>query len=159
MKEYFLAVIFTAMLGGIATELLPDSSGMRSYVRAVTGFCVLAALILPMKAPIEGLGDLLRSISIDGILSSEGEEAYESVFENALDHYVTEDAEAALAHLLENAFFLQAGTCEVRLTMQEGEVVRVLVLLSGRSMLEDPRPIAAYVEERLSCPCDVAVGN
>ena len=160
MKGYFFSVILTAVLGGVATELLPDTSGMRPYIRAVTGFLVLAVLVLPMKEVLLGLGSFFETVELEQVFPGEAEEeAYESIFEDALSRFSGEEAEKSVSALLERTFALKEGTCSVRLTVENGEIRRVLVMLSGRSALTDPRLIEAYVNEHLSCPCDVAVGE
>ena len=131
---------------------------MRPYIRAVTGFLVLAVLVLPMKDTLLGLGAFFKTVKLEGFLGGGIEEEYESVFEDAIAEASKEEAEKALARQLESAFGLKEGTCAVRLTLDGGKICRVLILLSGRSVLQDPRPLEAYVKERFSCPCDVAVG-
>lgn len=159
MKAYFLAVILTAIFGGICEELLPESSSVRPHMKLVTGLCVLAVIVLPAKDVLTSIGDFICRIDLDAILESEEKaEEYEAIFDGSLSRYSAEEIGRYLGALLEDEFELADGTCRAEVVLgADGTVSRALVCLSGSSILTDPYQIEAYVNERLSCPCDVAV--
>ena len=160
MKRYFLSVILVALVGGICEELLPEDGALRPHLRLVTAICVLALLVLPGREMLAGIGSFLERVDLDGILSSESESLrdYEEILEDALSRFSREEAERSLQGLLEERFDLQRGSCRVEITLgEDGSPERVLVTLSGFSMLKDPREIAQVVLDRLGCPCDVTV--
>ena len=158
--RYLLAVVLTALLGGLCEELLPARSALAERLRLVSGICVLAALVQPLGGAIASLGSLIPSVELGALLDGEesGAEDYEALLDASLGRYASEEAARLLAHLIEERFGLRAASCRVEMTLREdGTVGRVLVTLSGLSVLTDPREICDYVSERLGCPCDVAV--
>lgn len=160
MKTYFLSVILVALFGGICEELLPEGGGMRHPMRFVTGLCVLAVLVLPAKDAIVGIGRFLAESDLGGILSEEAGdlEDYEAVLRDSLAQFAADEAERSLARTVEERFGLAKGSCRAELTLTDaGKPERVLVCLSGFSVLKDPREVAEYVSGLLGCPCDVAV--
>ena len=161
MKTYFFSVIVTAIFGGICGELLPEQASSRQYVKLVTGLCVLLALIVPAKDALVGLGDFFSSLDLDAIAgdtSYEGLSSYESTFESALGRFSLSEAERCLASAVSERFALPDGACRTEITVSDdGTLSRVLVCLSGGGIWHDPHEIAAYVEARYGCICDVAV--
>ena len=159
MRRYFLSVILAALFGGVCEEVLPENSSVRPYMKLVTGICVLAVLVLPLKDFLIGLGSFFTSVELESFFPDEGDlHPYESVFEESLSRFSVAEAEDALAELLIERFQMQEGSCRAEIRIGEaGEVTHVLVCLSGFSMLKDPREVGAFVSELLSCPCDVAV--
>lgn len=159
MKEYFLGVVLTALFGGICEELLPESSGIRPHLKLVTGLCVLLVLVLPMKDAITAIGSFAGRLDLGVLLENEeSKESYEEIFEGTLSRFSEEELGRHLGTLIAKRFDLSEGDCRavVRLDL-EGKASSVLVLLSGEAILSDPYKIEAYVNELLSCPCDVAV--
>ncbi len=159
MKAYFLAVILTAVFGGICEELLPENSSVRPHMKLVTGLCVLAVLVLPAKDVFVSVGDFAGEIDLGALLAPEEKsEEYEAILEGSLSRYSEEEIGRYLGELLEGEFDLSDGTCRVAVALcEDGTVSRALVTLSGVSILTDPYKIEAYVNQLLSCPCDVAV--
>lgn len=159
MKAYFLAVILTAIFGGICEEVLPESSSVRPHMKLVTGLCVLAVIVLPAKDALISVGDFFGRIDLDEILENEQkEEEYEEILDGALSRYSAEEIGRCLGELLEAEYGLADGTCHASVVLgADGTVSRALVTLSGTSILTDPYKIEAFVNALLACPCDVAV--
>ena len=83
MKAYFLAVILTAVFGGICEELLPENSSVRPHMKLVTGLCVLAVLVLPAKDVFVSVGDFAGEIDLGALLAPEEKsEEYEAIQSN-----------------------------------------------------------------------------
>ena len=159
MKAYLLAVIVAAVFGGLCEELLPDGGGMRKQMTVVTGICVLAVLVLPLKDALYGLGQFFGEIELSELIGSEERaEEYESVFDGAMQRVSAEETGRLLGERLSEEFDLKAETCRAAVVMGEsGEVKRVVVYLSGSSILQSPYEIEEYVGRLFSCPCDVAI--
>ena len=159
MKAYFLSVVLTALLGGIASEILPERSGTRPHLKLVTGLCVLLVLVLPAKDTIRALADFAGRLDLGVLLENEeSREHYEEILDSALWHYSEEELAERLGALLRREFELSEGECRTRVWFgEEGVPQKVLVLLSGGAVFSDPYRIEAYVNELFSCPCDVAV--
>lgn len=159
MKVYFLSVILTAVFGGICEELLPESSSVRPHLKLVTGLCVLAVLVLPAKDLLVGIGELALSLDLGAVIEEERDTGeYEAIFEGSLSRYSADEIGRYLGELIETKFGLSEGTCRASAVLDDsGGLSRVVVCLSGMSILHDPYEIEVYVNELLGCPCDVAV--
>lgn len=151
-----MSVVLVALCGGIFEELLPERSAMRSHLRLVAGLSVLLVLILPAKDALRSLSDFVSSLDLSGVLSEGAGEEYEELTRELLTRYSTAEAERLVAARITEALSLKEGTCRAVITLSEsGELARVTVLVSGRSILESPYEIEEFVNAWLSCPCDV----
>lgn len=159
MREYFMAVVLTALFGGISTELLPEVSGIRPHMKLITGLCVLLVLVLPAKDTIISISDFARRLDLSVLLDGEvGEESYDALFEGTLSRYSEEELGRYLGIAIAKQFDIREEDCRASVRLNsEGNAESVLVLLSGSAILSDPYQIEAYVNGLLSCPCNVAV--
>ena len=132
---------------------------MRKQMTVVTGICVLAVLVLPLKDALYGIGEFFGGIELSELIgSNEGAEEYESVFDGAMQRVSAEETGRLLGERLSEELDLKAGTCRAAVVTGEGgEVERVVIYLSGSSILQSPYEIEKYVGKLFSCPCDVAI--
>ena len=161
MRTYFLSLILVSLFGGICGELLPENGGLRPHLKLVTGLCLVAVLVLPAKDLLREMGDFFVDLGAGEYLAEHQSEAdFSHIFADSLSRSGAEAAGELLSERLTEVFALKKDTCRAEIYFSDdGEPSRVLVCLSGASVLQSPYEIEAYVNELLSCPCDVAVGR
>lgn len=79
MQKYLNTLIVLAVICHIAVIITPGSESSRKSVRLVCALALLAALLSPVKALINGSGEVIEKVKnyIDGMQVSEYEKTYE----------------------------------------------------------------------------------
>ncbi len=159
MREYLMSVIGAALLVGVIGMMVPTSAGegLKRYVGLLGSLCVLCILIAPAAEVLEALSGLSRG-RLPEWLEKSGEE-YSQKYSDFLLSVGKENIEEGIVALLGEQFGIPESevsvTAEVRERDRELEVVRVTVVLTGRSVLRDPYAIEAYISSLLGCECIV----
>lgn len=164
MREFVLRVLTVALLCGLIEQLTPagEREGLRRAVRLLSGLFVLICIFTPISR-IDGEAFPSRLGAWAREMEHDAQTEYEALMEEKLTLGTTVQLEEALYELLERRLGIARSDCTVRVeAVREGETLvlsHVRVCVWGKAMLADPRTIEALVEERMDCPCTVAVGE
>ncbi len=159
MREYLMSVIGAALIAGVISIAVPSGSGegLKKYVTLIGSLCVLCILLSPVT---EVLG--LMSKIADGGFSGwfeNTEEEYGSKYNEFLLSVGRDNVEDGITALLNDQFGIPENECSVSAQVEErsGElvIVRVDIILSGKSVLKDPYAIEKYISKLLDCECIV----
>ncbi len=162
MTSYILSLT-VASLAAVLVELLApkgENGRLGAGVRMVAGLFLLVALLTPLRAGVDFLSDLAEGDGVD--LPAYDAPDYESTLQASVLSLGHAELTAWVKQTLATEFSISAESAEVVVIFAEADTLTpppavVYIVLSGTAMLEDPHPIEAYFEERLSCPCHVSV--
>ena len=159
MEDYVMMLVGASLLTGVLFVICPKKH--QRYLRLIGGFCMIAILIRPLPSCLAAVSDRLSSVG-DGI----GEEdalVYEEIYHQTLRDANQTRIESFLEERFYQAYSLENSDLSVSVMLQEEDgvvsVKKTIVFLSGRAILVDPDPIIAYVEEVVSCPCEIVYGT
>lgn len=163
MKQYLLTLIAAALLAALVGILSPDGErgGIAKHMRLLISLFLVCVLIAPLRGVIINLQDLINGDFSLPELGLENEDDYRQQMENALDDASVNYFCDMLTQSIESQFSISPGDVRCRVDWQrEGERLsptRVTVILSGKAIWQDPKPIQAYVSELLGCECITAI--
>lgn len=164
MREFVLRVLTVALLCGLIEQLTPagEREGLRRAVRLLSGLFVLLLVLMPLSR-VDGAGVFARLGAWAREMERDAQTEYEALMEEKLTLSSTVQLEEELYGLLERGLGLARSDCTVRVeTARQGDVLvlsHVRISVRGKAVLTDPREIEMLIEERLECPCTVAVGG
>jgi hypothetical protein len=159
MREYLMNVIGAALIAGVISVIVPTGSGegLKKYVTLIGSLCVLCVLISPVTELLGAMTDLS-----DGGFSEwyEGtEEEYGGKYNEFLMSVGKDNVEDGITALLYEQYGIPEDECSVSAVVEEkdGElvIVRVDIILTGKSVLKDPYAIEKYISGLLDCECKV----
>ncbi len=153
--EYFSTVIGVAVICSICALISPD--GGAPYVKLVGGLCVLCVLISPLSSIIENTVDHIEDENFFEDMYGDASvfENVEDIFDKALADASEGEIESGLKSLICRTFELREEDVEVYVALDEGSLSDASVCLAGRAVFADPHEIIKYVEEMLSCRCEI----
>ena len=158
MGEYVLRVVGAAFCVGLLEELLPGECGSKTYVRFLTGLCLLAILIAPVGRLLASLPDALGELSVP---EEQAENEYERILRENLGEAVRQRLGEAVKRDLAERFGVKHERTEVGIRLSEDgtlAVSRLIVTLRGSDIFKNPYEIEQYFSELLGCECLVRVG-
>ncbi|HHT53921.1 MAG TPA: hypothetical protein GX011_03175 [Clostridiales bacterium] len=159
MREYLMSVIGAALLVGVVGMIIPAGAGegLKRHVGLVGSLCVLCILISPATKVLGTLSEFSEG-GWSGWFEESGEE-YSRKYSDFLLSVGKENIERGIVALLGEKFGIPESECSVTAEVRERdgelEVVRVTVVLTGKSVLRDPYAIEAYISGLLGCECIV----
>lgn len=158
MKEYFLAVIVVALLGGVILSLLPDGSSGRC-IRLLCGLCVSACVVMPLVS-FAGESEYWLQ-EADKMFSDASNESniYDEIYKNALAEAEVKNAGIYLKNEMIQALSLEKGDFDINIVIDkitdEKYSYRAELIIYASGLAMDPHGAKEYIEERLRC--DVSV--
>ncbi len=159
MKNYVMMLVGASLLTGMLGVICPRKH--QKYLRLLCGFCMIAILVAPLPTCFDALGDRLSSV--EGEIGEEDAKNYEEIYHKALGDANQKQLESWLQTRFVQTYSLDQEDLSVSVVLtQEGENVSVkktIVFLSGGAILVDPGEMISFVEETLSCPCEIVYGN
>ena len=162
MREFVLRILTISLLCGLIEQLTPagEREGLRRSVRLLAGLFVLICMLTPLSR-LDGAAIFARIGAWAREMEQTAQTEYEALMEEKLTLGSTAQLEEELYGLLERRLDLSRSDCTVRVeTAREGDALvlaHVWVSVRGRAVLTDPRAIQTLIEERLECPCTVAI--
>ncbi len=180
-----LPVLLIALAAVILEYMLPGAQNSKNAgaFRMVSGLCILAALIVPLKEGISLLSGLASGDStlIEKLEGNESNwtfpdpEEYQNMLNSQLVHTSEKEVETWVIQSLESQFGIIPDSCQVKADVSSNSLVhqdtasneqsvkfsleRVWITLHGQSVLRNPHTIESWFSERLGCPCTVEVGS
>lgn len=143
---YGLATL--SVLIGVVCMLLPASAAQ--HAKLLCSLCVICLVC----SPVAGLLDALAEGSWEIPDAWEQPAGQEQDYGELTQSLIL----GQLQVLLEREMELPPEQCDVRIEQDaDGTLTRVTLILSGKAIWRDPKPIAAYVQELLGCPCTVVL--
>ncbi len=164
MREFVLRILTLSLLCGLIEQLTPagEREGLRRAVRLLAGLFVLICMLTPLSR-VDGTALLTRIGAWARELEQDAQTEYEKLMEEKLTVGTTAQLEEELYGLLERQLDISRTECTVQIkTDREGDALllsHVWVTVQGKAVLTDPRAIETLIEERLECPCTVAIGG
>lgn len=163
MKDYLLTLIAAALVAALVGILSPDGErgGIAKHLKLLTSLFLICVLISPLHSVLTGLKDLANgNLSIPNF-DVGTEDDYRQQMDAALDGATESYVSDMLTQTLESQFSIAAGDVACRVEWaREGETLtptRVTVILSGKAIWKDPKPIEDFVSELLGCECRTAI--
>ena len=161
MKEYLLTVVAASLAVSVIGILSPagEKGGLGKHVGLVSALILVCLIASPIKGALEMLRgwadgeipvlDELPVIDYGELSVAENDAASKRYFTNVLTERIA------------SQFSLDSETvrCAVQWQTRKEQAypTHVTVILSGRSILQNPHEIEAYVSALLDCTCDVAI--
>lgn len=134
----------------LVCAVLPSAS--QKNAKLLCGLCVLCLVCYPIISMIRSQPGQDWEIP-DAWLDPEPEEQ-----EQNREQVAQSLLSGQLQLLLEQEFGLGADVCHIYAEWSEdGRVAHVTLVLSGKAIWEDPRPLEQYVQQLLGCPCTVVL--
>lgn len=160
MRTYIYSVVCMAALGGAVLIVTPEGvrSGLKKHIRLICSLCLLCVMISPISQVLDGLkniGEMIKSPDEEQSLHG----VYESMYEEMSESGYSESLGEAVKKELDVSFSIPSD--DVRTTVEfsdadgDGfrEPIKITVLLSGLSILKDPRKIEQLISEKFDCEC------
>lgn len=163
MKEYLLTLVAAALIAALIGILSPDGErgGIAKHLKLLTSLFLICVLISPLHSVLTGLKDLANgNLSLPNF-GTDTEDDYRQQMDEALDGATESYFSDMLTQTLESQFSIATGDVACRVEwVREGEThkpLRVTVILSGKAIWKDPKPIEDFVSELLGCECRTAI--
>lgn len=162
MKAYIISIIGAALVSVGINALTPDgkNGGLSKHTRFLCALVLLCVLIAPFLNFIKGLTEQDPSSIYDGFLTDAVPDA-EVIFKDKLSSYSASLLESKLSELISDHFSIDEDLITVRaeyVTEEESlRFTRIVVILSGGAIFENPYRIEKYVTEQTSLPCDCVI--
>ena len=161
MKEYVYALILVAVMAAVA-ELLTDGTGASGAVRLVAGVCVLTALIQPLSDGVRWLrGSAVEENWSEWLSVPKADVDADAVFSEQLGTLSEQAVVNEAKRLMRENFGIPSDQCRVvaDVSVLDGvtQIQRITVVLSGSSVLKNPRNVKAFMEQTFGGECVVAV--
>ena len=157
IKEYIISIIAIAIIGSFALIITPDGEGggIKKHISLIVGLAAIVVIISPLISALEHLSELkLENI---GALEKDNEE-YESIFHSSYEAAERENLKNGIKSALYDKFKIDESECAVELTVQKGELCRVLIRLYGSAVWCDSADIESYLGSLLGCEIVTAIG-
>lgn len=165
MRIYIYYVICIAAISGIVLMIAPEGvrSGIKKHIKLICSLCLLCVMINPISellGAIENIGDIENDL---GGPKNELESMYESIYEGNVESNYIGSIGISVKEKLLDEFSISQNECRVEVSFYDAdgdglrEPERITVILSGRSVFQDPRKIEAYIEKLYNCKCVCAI--
>lgn len=158
-----MSIIGAAMIAALIGILSPsgERGGIAAHVRLLCALFLVCVIISPIKDVLEKVRGWANGdtpfFEEDGGNKGEYEDIFKGASDDASKRYIAE----MLTRSIEEKFSLESGTVRVAINWNEGKDTltprRVTVILSGKSIWQDPRKIEGFVTSLLGCECAVAI--
>ena len=162
MGEYIYSVVCVSAAIGIASAVAPEGirGGLKKHMKLIAGLCLLCVMIGPIVGAIDTIRDTFDAAT-EGI-NGEGEDlrgGYENIYKSYLEGEYGDNVALAVKDCLLERFSIPGDECRVRVDFDNEliEPEKITVILSGRSVLRDPKEIKSFVRETFGCECSCAV--
>ncbi len=165
MKQYLLNIILVAISMGICEIIAPNIKNIDKYIKMVGLLIVLCVIVSPITDLInwidDDLLDNLKEQLIDSGDGSLGE--YDEILNEYLYNFSMAEFKDKIKEIMNKEFGVPNEESEVNVfTDIESEEIRVLkiqILLSGKSIFKNPYDIENYFAELLGCECVVLISK
>ena len=163
MRDYLASLIFVSVIVAIAELISPHIAGLQKYIKMIGALCILCVAI----APILNISDTSRDFTQDlkeelsDIEGSESYNKYQDILYGYLNEYSSYKVKEEISLIIEEKFNIPKNECEIVLITESRDggiaLAKVQILLSGKSIFNNPYKIEDYVSALLSCPCEVLI--
>lgn len=163
MKDYLLTLVAASLIAAFVGILTPDGErgGLSKHMKLLTSLFLICVLIAPVGGAVEGLKSFLDGGLSLPSLDTDAEDNYREELDAVLDDASAQYFADMLTQTVESQFSIATGdvACRVAWTREDGRLTpaRVTVILSGKAIWQDPKPITDYVSALLGCECTVAI--
>lgn len=151
MREIGLTLIGVSLLAGILSILTPKAH--KKYVRLLTGMCLLAVLVVPLRT----LADEGLSLWQDGGGSEDWMSNYDEIYNQALMRADADCLEEWLSNMIYNKISMDRSQFSVTVSLKQNDnqwvMEKTTVLLSHSAVATDPYPIIDLIESATHAPC------
>ena len=163
MKDYLLTLIAAALIAALVGILSPDGErgGIAKHLKLLTALFLICVLISPLCGILTDLKSLMDGTLSIPNLTPDTEDDYRQQMDAALDAATESYFTDMLTQTLESQFSIAKGDIDCRVDWtRDGDQItprRVTVILSGKAIWKDPKPIEEFVSELLGCECQTAI--
>ena len=158
MTEYILTLIGISTLISVIGMIAPQKS--KKYTRLICALCLLCVILRPLPSILDA--DIFSALDIENIESGDGDsskEFYAEIYNNTIRNASEEKIADALKDMMVKDLGLPLGEFDVSVKIDDssGNIVvkQTTVMLRSGAMARDPHAIVSYLEEMLSCSCEI----
>lgn len=162
MKNYLISIIWISVIVGIVELLSPHLNGFQKYTKMIGALCVLCVMITPLlniKNAVADLDGLKESLS--DVENSSSYDEYKELLNRYLNEYSIEKVKEGIYMDLSEKFSIPESEAEILLftEIKEDSLIlsKIQIVLSGRSIFNNPYNIEDYFGELLDCTCEVLI--
>lgn len=162
IKGYIISVMLICVISSAITLISPDGEGggILKHVRLACGVVMIIVCISPIKAIIEGIGEL--DMSELAAIPEEDADEYESIFENSYSAAEKESICFGIKEMLYRNFEIDSTECDVSISVEvegdERRVSRIFITLYGSAIWVDTGAVEEYLYEKFLCEVITAIG-
>ena len=155
MKEYFLAILAVAVIGGIIISLSPDGNSAK-YIKLLCGLCTVGCIIIPIVS-YAAEGDYSYEQWKGVFVQEQYVGEYDEIYNNAFENVENTNADILLKNKIIQALRVEKDDFDIHICLDNKsdgksiEKVEVKIYSSGIDI--DPRSLENYVYSLLKCQC------
>lgn len=163
MKSYLLTIILVSVAMGICEIITPIFKGIEKYVKTISLLIILCAIITPLSQLVTNIDEAIFDDIKNDLIIDEDElkDNYNTLLNDYLHNYSIDELIDELKYILDREFKISAEECEIELSTEvvDGKlkVAYCKILLSGKSIFQNPYTIEEYVNQLLDCRCEVLI--
>ncbi len=157
MKVMILGLFGVSLATALAEMLLigREGRGIKLTLRLMTSLAILLVMLSPLMRFLHGNYDVSLD-SLAGEQNTAPQEAYQTVFENAVSVGSAQLLCEGVSHFLSTEFGIDKAHATVQaLFSEDGTLQTVSVRLSGGALLTNPDEISKALAEKLACRVEV----
>ena len=163
MKGYLVSIIWVSVIVGVAELISLHIAGVQKYIKMIGALCVLCVVVSPILNIgkfSENLTDELKKDILED-QNLESYEKYQEILNEYLNEYSADKLKEEIRILLKENFEIPEDESEVILLTEKQDqnitLKKVQILLSGKSIFNNPYNIENYIKELLNCSCEVLI--
>ena len=155
MKEYFLAILAIAVIGGIIISLSPDGASAK-YIRLLCGICTVGCIVIPIVS-YAAQSNILDENWLLIFDSDQYVDQYDEIYNSALVDAEISNADYLLKNKIIQEFVIKDEDFDVHIKINEESVEKYIECVELRIYAQgieiDPHSIEKYVKNLLGCEC------
>lgn len=162
MRNYLISIIWVSVIVGIVELISPRLNGFQKYTKMIGALCVLCVVISPLLniKNVTADFDYLKESLTEGQDSSLYDE-YKEILNKYLNEYSLDKVKEEIHNTLSEKFRIPESEAEIRLfTEIKSErlaLSKIQIILSGKSIFNNPYKIEDYFGEIFGCACEVLI--
>jgi hypothetical protein len=158
MKAYFVGIIVVAFFGGVVVSVLPTGATQK-YLRLLCGLCISASIIVPIFSFLASGEFGPEQINILGSEDLTLDSNYDEIYNRSIGVAQEKNLEKILKNEIIQRFGAKFGDFDLDISIEEKSdefyISSSRIEIHASGIMLDPNEMKKYVEDRLSCSCEV----
>ena len=165
MKDEILSIIVISIAMGILEIIIPSNNSLQRYVKILGGLCIIVIISMGAiktinKIDIDFLDELKNQLTDNNASEKEN-------YEDILHNYLTDFSEVELKKQIKEILYEKFGvlkdesSIKIFTSLNKGnlKLEKIQILLSGKSIFNNPYTIEDYFIKLMSCKCEVLINE